>query len=163
MFGKIVDDILVQAPRIINANRLVDGRNVLMTVSNPLDEDLRNAGYKEVVSGAIVEEVPAGQYKTVEYVDGEQIVCNDILHDKVVHEEEKPSEELEDNRMMYVQVVNESETEIFKSWIVQEKPIEVQGEMPECGENQHLEYTDMICKASIHRTYRAVDNETEGE
>ena len=128
MFGKIVDNELVLAPSHIKANLTVDGRLIEMQVSNPTEDILLSVGYKRVVEGDKMGAVPQYKYKTIEYIDGEEITVNEVLHDKVIHEAEEPVRE-EDK--IYTLIETETETEVFRSYVVQEKPIEVQEETTE--------------------------------
>lgn len=63
MLGKIVDGKLTYPPHRI----VLDG----MQIFNPTEEQLRQAGYKEIQETDMPDDAPEGQHYEAQYTDGE--------------------------------------------------------------------------------------------
>lgn len=56
MFGRIENGRLIPAPRVINADRIIDGKPCVVRVYNPKADDLKKAGYLEIIESPYPED-----------------------------------------------------------------------------------------------------------
>lgn len=132
-------------------------REVEVTIVNPTQDDYTKAGYKMLIIGRVVEEIPEGQYAKVTYENGEVVIVKDEdLADKEVIDEPKPTEEL-DEYHYWGEYQYETETQIINSWKVTDK--EIQGDIPTYDEQiQYLTWTDDTSgETVVLRTYTVND------